>query len=75
MNNGAAILKANKSERIRAGNSDYNMFYFSYSSPNYSLPSYESKFESLISRTDGKPRSRAGIVKINEYLISRLVNI
>ena len=27
MNNGAAILKANKSERIRAGISDYNMFY------------------------------------------------
>ncbi|XP_023328077.1 ubiquitin carboxyl-terminal hydrolase 2 isoform X2 [Eurytemora carolleeae] len=42
----------------------------SYSSPNYSLPSYESKFESLISRTDGKPRSRAGTSTRYDYLAS-----
>jgi len=40
----------------------------SYSGLNYSLPTYESKFESLISRIDGQSRSRAGTSTKYDYL-------
>jgi len=40
----------------------------SYSGLNYSLPTYESKFESLISRLDGQSRSRAGTSTKYDYL-------
>jgi len=42
----------------------------SFSSSSYALPSYESKFESLISRVDGKARSRAGTSTKYDYLSS-----
>jgi len=47
----------------------------SYSSTNYSYPTYESKFESLVSRNpEGAARSRAGTSTKYDYLSSYASN-